>query len=151
MHRFNQRHKGATAFPPHSGLKRRAAVTRARQEQCYHCILMRSTKAHLHSVTSVISIQMEEENHICDANSAGALVCRYNVSFGIPHTRLIRTGSFADSNLALCDPQIRGREEELCALECVCLAVGDLHFSISGGTRRDSKNDGGGDSGPGLK
>lgn len=72
------------------------------------------------------------------------------MSFGIPHTRLIRPGSFADSNLALCDPQIRGGEEELCALECVCLAR-YLHFSISGGTRRDSKNDGGGDSGPGVK
>lgn len=56
------------------------------------------------------------------------------MSFGIPHTRLIRPGSFADSNLALCDPQIRGRQEELCALECVCLAR-DLHFSISGGDK----------------
>lgn len=61
---------------------------------------------------------MEEEDHICDANSAGPLV---NVAFCIPHTRLIRAGSFADSNLALCDPQIGGGEEEACALECVCL------------------------------
>lgn len=43
------------------------------------------------------------------------------MAFCIPHTRLIRAGSFADSNLALCDPQIGGGEEEACALECVCL------------------------------
>lgn len=61
---------------------------------------------------------MEEENHICDANAMAVLV---NVAFCIPHTRLIRAGSFVDSNLALCDPQIGGGEEEVCALECVCL------------------------------
>lgn len=34
-----------------------------------------------------------------------------------------------DSNLALCDPQIRDGEE---VLECVCLAVGNFHFSMGG-------------------
>lgn len=77
-----------------------------------------SVKAHFYSVTFVISIPMEEENHICDANATAVLV---NVAFCIPHTRLIRVGSFVDSNLALCDPQIGGGEEEVCALECVCL------------------------------
>lgn len=123
---------------------RRVRVLKGRRapERRYHCILMWSTKAHLHSVTSVISIPMEEENHICDANSAGVLVRRgrYNVSLGIPHTRLIRGRGrgrggrgFADSNLALCDPQIRDGEE---VLECVCLAVGDFHFSMGGGNSR---------------
>lgn len=118
--------------------RRRVWVLKGRRapERRYHCILMWSTKAHLHSVTSGISIPMEEENHICDANSAGVLARhgRYNVSLGIPHTRLIRAGmgggALADSNLALCDPQIRDGEE---VLECVCLAVGDFHFSIGGG------------------
>lgn len=53
---------------------------------------------------------MEGENHIWDANSAGVLT---KVAFGIPHTPLIRAGSFADSDLALCDPQIGGGEEEV--------------------------------------
>lgn len=95
--------------PPYFDLKRHIAPTRTCQERRYHCILMRSTKAHLHSVTCVISIPMEEENHFCDANS----VFRAQVSSD--------RGSFADSNLALCDPQIGGGEEEVCALECVCL------------------------------
>lgn len=131
LHRFNQRHKGPMMVLHILVLKdtsrRRVRIRRRR----YRRILMRSTKAHLHSVTFVISIQMEEENHICDANSAGVLV---NVLLCIPHTRLIRAGSSADSNLALCDPQIRDREEEVCALECVCLDVagGDFHFSIRG-------------------
>lgn len=93
---------------------------------------MRSTKAHLHSVTSVISIPMQEENHTCDANSAGVLV---NVAFCIPHTAFIRAGSFGDSNLALCDPQIGGGEEEVCALECVCLdGPSEIYIFLMGET-----------------
>lgn len=69
--RFNQRHKGASAC---WGLKRQAGGRAP--EQHYHRILMWSTKAHLHAVAAVISIPMEEENQICDANSAGVLVRR---------------------------------------------------------------------------
>lgn len=93
----------------------------------YRCILMRSTEAHLQPGTPVISIPTEEENRICDANSPGALV---DVVFCIPHTRLVRAGSVADSNLALSDPQIGGGEVEVCALECVFLD-GPLEIFIS--------------------
>lgn len=75
-HRFNQRPKGPSTGLRVWVLKGTRASKRTYQEQHYHCILMWGTKAHLHSVTSVISIQMEGENHICDANSAGVLVCR---------------------------------------------------------------------------
>lgn len=55
------------------------------------------------------------------------------MALGIPHTRSIRAGgALQDSNLALCDPQIGGGEDEVCAPGMCLLGwpVGNFHVSV---------------------
>lgn len=92
--------------------------------------LMRNIYAHPYSVSSVISIQMNEQNHICNANSvdvclrAACVSGRYNVLFCIPHTCSIRTRALwiLISHFVIS----RYAGGEVCALECeasVCLSM----------------------------